>query len=80
MKSKGVHRLSIGVGLLAAVIVFILILVEASGPFPRQAPFIIAGVEAVVFFLGWGAVRLGAWVVQGFAEDRRTGKNDATRP
>jgi membrane-bound metal-dependent hydrolase YbcI (DUF457 family) len=71
MKSEGTRRLSILVGIVSSV-VLTMMMVSGMRPLgPAGGLLVFALLSVLWFFIGWGAVRLVAWVVEGFRKDKK---------
>ena len=71
VKSEGIRRLSIAVGLVAALVVLlgIPVLVEGTLALGAEVWLLLLGLCVFVGVLGWGLVQLVGWVISGFQKD-----------
>jgi len=80
MKSDGTRRLSILMGMVSSLSSTVLIL--SLGPTlpvgPAKGLLIVVLLVVLGFFVGWGAVRLVAWAMEGFRQDNMEKKRGTT--
>jgi hypothetical protein len=71
MKSEGTRRLSILVGIVSSVVLILMVGTQVSPIGPAEDLLRVLLLGVLGYFVGWGAVRLVAWVVEGFRKDKK---------
>lgn len=71
MKSEGTRRLSILVGIVSSVVLILIVGSTIRHGGPEEVFLIVVLLGILGFFVGYGAVQLVAWVVEGFRKDNK---------